>query len=135
MRNGTAALLAMFFAVGMAQAQETPRAASTPMQTGTSIAGIEDAALARSARASKVIGSKVYNGDTAIGQIEDVLVDFGQAALPAVILSVGGFLGLGYKLVAVPANQIKVGQEARFTSNLTKEQLASAPAFDFGKLK
>jgi hypothetical protein len=52
----------------------------------------------------------------------------------AVILSVGGFLGLGDKLVAVPVNQIKVG-EAKFTPDLTKEQLANAPTFDFGKLK
>jgi hypothetical protein len=47
----------------------------------------------------------------------------------------GGFLGLGEKLVAVPVNQIKVGKEARFTTDLTKDQLASVPAFDFGKLK
>jgi hypothetical protein len=45
------------------------------VQTVTPIAGIDDAALARSARASKIIGSKVYKGDTSIGQIEDVLVD------------------------------------------------------------
>jgi hypothetical protein len=54
-----------------------------------------------------------------------------------VILSVGGFLGLGDKLVAVPVNQIKVGSEAKFTTDLTKDQLASAPAFVFlfGKVK
>ena len=132
MRNGVAALFAMCFAVCAAQAraQETQMVPSSPpMQTGTSIAGMDIAALARSARASKVIGSTVYNGDTAIGKIEDVLVDFDHASLPAVILSVGGFLGVADKLVAVPANQIKVDQEARFITNLTKEQLAAAPAF------
>jgi hypothetical protein len=46
-----------------------------------------------------------------------------------VILSVGGFLGVADKLVAVPANQIRVDQEARFTTTLTKDQLAAAPAF------
>jgi hypothetical protein len=46
---------------------------------------------------------------------------------------VGGFLGLGDKLVAVPVSQIKVGSEAKFTTDLTKEQLTSAPAFVFGK--
>jgi sporulation protein YlmC with PRC-barrel domain len=96
---------------------------------------MDDAALARSARASKLIGSKVFNGDTSIGHIEDVLVDLDHATVAAVILSVGGFLGLGEKLVAVPVNQIKVGKEARFTTDLTKDQLASAPAFDFGKLR
>ena len=58
--------------------------------------------FARSARASKLIGSTVYTGDTSIGQIEDVLVDLDHETLAAVVLSVGGFLGIGNKLVAVP---------------------------------
>jgi sporulation protein YlmC with PRC-barrel domain len=96
------------------------------------IAGVDDAAVVRSARASKLIGSKIYKGDTSIGQIEDVLVDLDRSGVAAVVLSVGGFLGMGDKLVAVPTNQIKVGTEARFTTDLTKEQLANAPAFVFG---
>jgi sporulation protein YlmC with PRC-barrel domain len=48
-----------------------------------------------SARASKLIGSKVYKGDTSIGNIEDVLVNLGDSHVSAVILSVGGFLGIG----------------------------------------
>jgi hypothetical protein len=35
----------------------------------------------------------------------------------------------------VPVNQIKVGKEARFTTELTKDQLANAPTFDFAKLQ
>jgi hypothetical protein len=58
-----------------------------------------------------------------------------HATVAAVILSVGGFFGLGEKLVAVPVNQIKIGSEAKFTTDLTKGQLANAPAFTFGKLK
>lgn len=132
MRIGIAVLFAMTFALGAAQAQEQePQAApaSPPIETGTLIPGMNDAALARSARASKVIGSTVYSGDTAIGEIADILVDLDHASLPAVILSVGGFLGVADKLVAVPANQIRVDQEARFTTTLTKDQLAAAPAF------
>jgi hypothetical protein len=48
---------------------------------------------------------------------------------------VGGFLGVANKLVAVPSNQIKIDSEARFTTDLTKDQLNNAPAFDFAKLK
>jgi sporulation protein YlmC with PRC-barrel domain len=91
--------------------------------------------LAGSARASKLIGSNVYKGDTSIGAIEDVLVDLDHGALKAFVLSVGGFLGIGNKLVAVPISQIKLGTEAKFTTELTKEQLTSAPAFDPSKLK
>jgi sporulation protein YlmC with PRC-barrel domain len=98
----------------------------------TPIAGTDAAALSGSARVSKLIGSKIYKGDTSIGQIEDVLIDPDHAASTAFILSVGGFLGIGKKLVAVPINQVKVGSEARIMTDLTEAQLASAPAFDFG---
>ena len=135
MRNTGVALLATFLVVGAAYAQQAQSVAPSTTQATTPIAGIDDAVLARSARAGKLIGSEVFSGDTSIGQIEDLLVDLDHASLAAVILSVGGFIGLGEKLIAVPVNQIKLGKEARFTTDLTKEQLAAAPAFDFGKLK
>jgi hypothetical protein len=113
----------------------SPQAQSAEAQTVTPIAGIDDATLARSARASKLIGNKVYKGDTSIGQIEDVLIDLDHATTTALILSVGGFIGIGDKLVAVPVTQIKVDSEAKFTTGLTKDQLTNAPAFDFAKLK
>ena len=135
MRSTTAALFVTVLILGTAHAQQPQGAAPIRPQATMPIAGIDEAALVQTARASKLIGSKVFNGDTAMGHIEDVLVDFDRSSVAAVILSVGGFLGLGEKLVAVPVNQIKVGKEARFTTDLTKDQLASAPAFDFGKLK
>jgi sporulation protein YlmC with PRC-barrel domain len=135
MRSTTFAVFAMFLVLTTAHGQQTQSDRSSKAQATTPIPGIDDAGLAGSARASKLIGSKVYKGDTSIGQIEDVLVDLDHATVAAVILSVGGFLGVGDKLVAVPVNQIKVGSEAKFTTDLTKDQLASAPAFAFGKLK
>jgi hypothetical protein len=135
MKTVTCAVIAVFLAGAPAHAQQMQGGGSITAQAALPIPGIDDAGLAGSARASKLIGSKVYKGDTSIGQIEDVLVDLDHASVTAVILSVGGFLGVGDKLVAVPVGQIKVGNEAKFTSELTKEQLTSAPAFDYGKLK
>ena len=126
------AIFVMLLVLTPTHAQQAPNAKG---QAVTPIPGIDEAALARSARASKIIGNKVYKGDTSIGQIEDVLVDLNHATTAAIILSVGGFLGMGDKLVAVPVTQIKVGGEAKFTTDLTKDQLANAPAFDFAKLK
>ena len=120
--------LVLFAIVAQAQVQSAPALAASP------VTGIDNAALAGSARTSKVIGAKVYQGDTTIGQIEDVLVDLSHSTAPAVILSVGGFLGMGDKLVAVPTTKIKIGSEAKFTTDLTKDELTNAPAFDFGKL-
>lgn len=135
MKTVILAIFAIFLAPTAASAQQTQSESAPKARPATPLAGINDAALAGSARASKLIGDKVYKGDTSIGQIEDVLVDLDHATVTAVILSVGGFLGIGDKLVAVPVNQIKVGSEAKFTTDLTKEQLANAPAFDFANLK
>ena len=128
------AVFAMFLVITTAYGQ-TQSDTSTKSKATTPISGIDTTALAGSARASKLIGSKVYKGDTAIGQIEDVLVSRDQSTVTAVILSVGGFLGIGDKLVAVPVKQIRVGPEAKFITDLTKEQLADAPAFDFAKVE
>jgi hypothetical protein len=62
------------------------RRRSKPAARAAAIAPYDDGAvLAQSARASKLIGSKVNQGDTSIGQIEDVLVELDHAIVPAVI--------------------------------------------------
>jgi len=130
MKTVPLAICAMFLALMTSQPSQSADAPTAPP-----IAGIDAAAMAKSARASKIIGVKVYKGDTSIGQIEDVMIDLESAKVSAVILSVGGFLGMGDKLVAVPVTQIKVGSEARFMTDLTKDQLTNAPAFVFANLK
>ena len=130
MRPGLLAL-AIVLASPTVYAQQT----STEAPPAVPLEGMDEAALSGSARATKLIGSNVYKGDTAIGTIDDVLVDLDHATLKALVLSVGGFLGLGNKLVAVPVSQIKLSTEAKFTTELTKEQLTRAPAFDPSKLK
>jgi sporulation protein YlmC with PRC-barrel domain len=132
MKIVVSALFTILLAFTAAQAQQ-PQQDVAPVTSP--ITGLDNAAWSKSARASKLIGSKVYKGDTSIGQIEDVLVDLDSATVTAIILSVGGFLGMGDKLVAVPVNQIKVGSEAKFTTDLTKERFAATPAFDFTKLE
>jgi sporulation protein YlmC with PRC-barrel domain len=117
----------------VAQQPQPNAPASQNPQATVSLPGVDDAAVARSARASKIIGANIYKGSTSIGKIDDVLVDLDHATVSAVVLSVGGFLGMGDKLVAVASDQIKVSPEARFTTDLTKDQLTSAPAFDPGK--
>jgi len=135
MRTTAATIFAINCVITLANAQPAPIGGPSEPSATAPIGKLDDAALRGSARASKLMGSKVYKGDTSIGQIEDVLVTLDHATVTAVILSVGGFLGIGDKLVAVPVNQIKVGSEAKFTTDLTRDQLASAPAFDFAALK
>ena len=64
-------------------------------------------------RASKVIGSSVVNdaGET-VGRVDDIIIgEDGKA--PFVVLAVGGFLGIGDKLVVLPYEQIKTMDEDR----------------------
>jgi PRC-barrel domain len=58
-------------------------------------------------RSSQIIGSTVYNdSDERIGTVDDLIV--GQdGRLSEAVLSVGGFLGIGTKLVAVPYGELR----------------------------
>ena len=82
-----------------------------------------------------LIGSHVYAGDSDVGKITDLLIDRGHAAVTAAVLSVGGVLGVGDKLVAIPIAQIKIDGEARFVIAQSKQDLEKAPAFDVAKMK
>src|SRR6201992_4366425 len=58
-------------------------------------------------RASKVVGLNVYNEKNEnVGSINDLLMDK-SGGIKAAVISVGGFLGMGARLVAVPFDKIK----------------------------
>ena len=62
-------------------------------------------------RASKVVGLSVYNNtNEKLGSINDLLMDK-SGNIKAVVLGVGGFLGVGEHLVAVPLDKIKFVNE------------------------
>ncbi len=62
-------------------------------------------------RASKVVGLSVYNDNNeSIGSINDLLTDK-SGNIKAVVIGVGGFLGMGSQLVAVPFDKIKFVNE------------------------
>ncbi len=62
-------------------------------------------------RASKIVGLSVYNDkNESVGSINDLLTDR-SGNIKAVVLGVGGFLGVGEHLVAVPFDKIKFVNE------------------------
>lgn len=88
---------------------------------------------------SKVIGVPVFNGQNqAIGKISDLLMDQ-QARVATAIISVGGYLGVGDRLVQVPLSLIRFPKDAAAPSiypdkaffNTTKETLAGMPEFKY----
>jgi sporulation protein YlmC with PRC-barrel domain len=62
-------------------------------------------------RASKLVGLSVYNDNNeSLGSINDLLTDK-SGNIKAVVIGVGGFLGVGEHLVAVPLDKIKFVNE------------------------
>jgi sporulation protein YlmC with PRC-barrel domain len=79
-------------------------------------------------RASKVAGLSVYNDNNEnVGSINDLLMDK-SGNIKAAVISVGGFLGVGARLVAVPFDKMKfVNEPVAYTgaSNATGARPAS----------
>lgn len=68
----------------------------------------------------------------AIGDINDVIVDAEAGTLKAVVIGVGGFLGIGEKQIAVPWDQLEINYDAQqITSDLTQEEAEAAPEYVF----
>lgn len=82
-------------------------------------------------RASKVIGSSVVNeaGDT-VGKVDEIIVGPDGKA-PFVVLSVGGFLGMGDKLIALPYEQMKTDGKKIVLPGATKDSLKALPEFKY----
>lgn len=87
-------------------------------------------------RTSKIVGSSVYNDhDQKIGSIDDLVIG-SDKALNAVI-SVGGFLGVGSKMVEVPFDKLQFGNTKGSNDNrvvmpgVTKDALTAMPGFRY----
>ncbi len=82
-------------------------------------------------KASKVIGTGVKNRqDEKLGEVENLLVDLSSGRIVAVIISSGGFLGLGDELSAVPPTALRFTSEGETLQlDASKQMLSSAPHF------
>jgi sporulation protein YlmC with PRC-barrel domain len=110
-------MLAKYITAGLAGSAllATVAFAQTPTTT-TDRANMAPAAASDSSfqgdwRASKVVGVSVYNDNNeSLGSINDLLMDK-SGNIKAVVVGVGGFLGVGEHLVAVPFDKIKFVNE------------------------
>ena len=81
-------------------------------------------------RASKLIGSAVYDpSDQKIGTIDELVLN-PDGKVADVVLGVGGFLGAGEKHVAVAMAEVKRGKNEHFVLNTTKDALKQMANFD-----
>ena len=82
--------------------------------------------------AGTLIGDDVVNlsGET-VGDVKEIMLDLETGHVAYVVLSCGGFLGIGEKLFAVPWNGLQVNTDNHtLVFNVDKERLEQAPGFD-----
>jgi sporulation protein YlmC with PRC-barrel domain len=120
----TALLVTALASYGNAYAQGAPQAI-TEKRTDV-------VQLASGYRASKLAGADVYdrNKDN-IGTLDDLIVSPGGDRGTYAILSVGGFLGMGKHLVAVPFNDLQINNRRVVLPDATRKSLEALPEFRY----
>ena len=82
--------------------------------------------------AGTLTGNDVFNkaGDD-LGDIKEFMLDMRTGRVSYAVLSFGGFLGMGDRLFAVPFDALVLDTvNKRFTLDVLKERLETAPGFD-----
>jgi sporulation protein YlmC with PRC-barrel domain len=115
--------------------------ATSPTAMGTAPRGTASTGIAaggstyltgdKDVRASKVIGASVYNDhDQKIGTVDELLMAPNHD-VTQVVLSVGGFLGVDSKLVAVNIDRLQVRPDRIVMDGATKDGLTKMPTYKF----
>jgi opacity protein-like surface antigen len=143
-RTLTAAALAVVLAAPAFAQTASPPAASPPAasQSSTPSASTSGGSFVASQqttdwRGTKLIGATVYGSDNAsIGEVNDVLIG-NDGKINAVVIGVGGFLGVGEKNVAIAFDKLNVSRKPdtaaieKITVSFSKDELKSAPTFAY----
>ncbi|MDB5367898.1 MAG: hypothetical protein JWM77_3825 [Rhodospirillales bacterium] len=101
-------------------------------QPAVALVHVDVAVVAKGYRASKLIGSGVVNDkNEKIGTLDDIVVDK-QRVLFA-ILQVGGFLGVGARLIAMPYESFKIDDLGKRIElpGASKDELKKLPEFTY----
>src|ERR1017187_2504947 len=121
----SAAIISVMLLAAPANAQGVPQSVE--------ITKVDVQKVAAGYRASKVVGSSVANdANQTIGKIDDVLVTR-DGKEPYVVLSVGGFLGMGTRLVVIRYDSLKFADNKIVLPGGTKDGLKMLPAFQYSK--
>ena len=102
------AVSALLASVAFAQ---SPSATTDRATTAAPAAASDTSSFKGNWRASKLVGLNVYNdSNESLGSINDLLTDK-SGNIKAVVIGVGGFLGVGEHLVAVSMDKVKFVDE------------------------
>lgn len=112
----------------------TPAVAENVTQT-VEMVRVDVQKLSSGYRTSKIIGSNVVNdtGDT-IGKIDELVVSPDDNKSAYVIISVGGWLGMGTHLIALPYSSLQITSTKILLPGATKEGVKGLPEFKYSTL-
>jgi sporulation protein YlmC with PRC-barrel domain len=118
---GSALLASVAFAQSPSTSDSTTM--SPPAKSDSAASSASTSSFQGNWRSSKLVGLSVYNDkNESVGSINDMLTDK-NGKIVAVVIGVGGFLGVGEHLVAVPFEKVKFSTEP-----VAYTGAASAPA-------
>jgi sporulation protein YlmC with PRC-barrel domain len=82
--------------------------------------------------ADTLTGDDVYNdADEKLGEISDIMIDVPTGRVAYAVMAVGGVLGLGSKLLAIPWSALRLDSDKKcFRLDATLERVENAPGFD-----
>ena len=87
---------------------------------------------------SKLVGVNVYNNQNeSLGEIEDPVIDNGKT-ITGVVVSVGGFLGMGESYVVLdPSTMVLNEKDGKWRAfvDTSKDNLKNAPKFKYTKAR
>ena len=113
-----------------APAATTPAAQGLVPAAGNPNLSVASVRMENGQRAGKIIGAGVYgDANTQIGTVDDLMLTTDNKVALAIV-SVGGLIGLGGKLVAVPFGQLQRGSDGKLMlPGATKDSLTAQPNF------
>ena len=82
--------------------------------------------------AATLDGNKVLSSDgDDVGKVKDIMLDVRSGRIAYAVLSSGGFLGIGDKLLAIPWHALTLDTERKcFQLAMSSERIKNAPGFD-----
>ena len=108
--------------------------AADPVAGGSIMAVNVDIVATTGFRASKLLGSDIYNDNgEKIGKLDDFIVGSDEN-ISVAVLAIGGMLGMGARMVAVPAKLFEANAKGQIAlPGATEEQLKALPEFLYTK--
>jgi PRC-barrel domain len=120
--------LTVFVTVAIIAGAQAPRIAAAEV----ALVVVDVVAVADGYRASKLRGATVVNSkNEKVGELDDLIV--GKDRVLFGIVQVGGFLGLGSHLIAVPYSSLQISEEGRriVLPGASKEHVKDLPEFKY----